>query len=149
MDLPLHGGCFCGAVRYEISAAPYGQANCHCRACQHATGGAYAPVLLVPAAGFRVAGPLRHHVVLGASGNRVARAFCERCGTTLYAHTTRVETMRPVYAVTLDRPEIFCPELDCWVEAAQLWVAMDPTLPKFPRDPPARLAGIRKPVAGG
>jgi len=142
MDLPLSGGCLCRAVRYEIREAPYGQANCHCRACQHATGGAYAPVLLVPAAGFSVTGPLGHHQVLGDSGHRVERGFCTNCGTTLYAHTSRIETMRPVHAVTLDQPEFFRAELDCWVEAAQPWVVMDPALPKFRRDPPGWLAGI-------
>ena len=32
MDIPISGGCACKAVRYEITKAPYGQANCHCRA---------------------------------------------------------------------------------------------------------------------
>lgn len=145
MKLPITGGCLCGALRYQISKQPFGQANCHCRACQHATGGAYAPVLLVPTEGFAIIGEYCQYLSKGDSGHDVARAFCGRCGTTVFAHTTRVETMRPVYAVTLDHPEQFRPELDAWVEFAQPWVSMDPDLPKYKRDLPAECAGLPPP----
>ncbi len=41
-------GCMCGAVRYESATDAVMQANCYCRDCQRSTGGAFAPVLLVP-----------------------------------------------------------------------------------------------------
>ena len=37
------GGCVCGAIRYECDAEPIMTFKCHCRDCQHVTGGAYAP----------------------------------------------------------------------------------------------------------
>lgn len=145
MELPVTGGCFCGAVRYEITGQPFSHANCHCRSCQLATGGAYAPVLLVPTAAFAISGPLSEYQSQGDSGNEVTRAFCSRCGTTVYARTTRVKTMRPVYAITLDKPEIFAPQLDAWVDFAQPWVCMDNALPKYRRDLPAEAAGLPPP----
>jgi hypothetical protein len=54
MTAPFTGGCACGAVRYECTAEPLGSINCHCRDCQRASGTAYASVLRVPAASFRV-----------------------------------------------------------------------------------------------
>jgi hypothetical protein len=39
------GGCMCGAVRYECTATPMFMGNCHCRDCQRASGGTYAPAI--------------------------------------------------------------------------------------------------------
>ncbi len=49
----FQGGCVCGAVRYECSGEPIATFNCHCRDCQHLSGGAYAPVLYFAANAFR------------------------------------------------------------------------------------------------
>ena len=143
--LPILGGCFCGDVRYRINTQPFAQANCHCRACQHATGGAYAPVLTVPTEALEITGHYQEYASKGDSGEEVTRCFCQRCGTTLFAYTTRVQTMRPVYAVTLDNAENFKPQLDACVDFAQPWVVMDPDLPKYRRDLPAECAGLAAP----
>ena len=36
----FEGGCYCGAVRYVAVGEPVLRAQCHCRACQHISGGA-------------------------------------------------------------------------------------------------------------
>ncbi len=50
------GGCMCGAVRYECSAAPMFMGNCHCRDCQRASGGGYAPAIGVPRSAVKITG---------------------------------------------------------------------------------------------
>lgn len=146
MNPPLSGGCLCGRVRYQITAEPFGQGNCHCRACQHATGGAFVAALLVATEAFTVTGDYREYAVTADSGNQVHRGFCPTCGTTLFARTTRIPTMHPVFAVTLDEPDQFKPQADFWTGRAQPWVCMDPVLPKFKRDPPGAMAGLAKPA---
>ncbi len=47
------GGCLCGAVATNRRASLF-FALCHCRDCQHQSGGAYVAAMRVPAAGFRV-----------------------------------------------------------------------------------------------
>jgi len=145
MKTPFTGGCFCGAIRYSVSAQPYGQANCHCRSCQHATGGAFAGVLLVPTEALDISGDYAEYSAPGDSGHQVSRGFCPQCGTTVFAHTARIKSMRPVYATTLDKPEQFVPSLDAWIDFAQPWVVMDPELPKYKRDLPAECAGLPAP----
>lgn len=35
---PLNGSCFCGTIKYELSAPPVLRAYCHCTKCQRMTG---------------------------------------------------------------------------------------------------------------
>ena len=37
-ELPLTGGCNCGAVRYEVTAPLLKASYCHCKRCQRRTG---------------------------------------------------------------------------------------------------------------
>ena len=48
------GGCACGAIRYECTAEPIVILKCHCRDCQHITGGRFAAAVLLPAEAFRL-----------------------------------------------------------------------------------------------
>ena len=76
------GGCECGAIRYEASARPIAMFNCHCRACQQITGGAYVPVVLLKAETFRLTrGVLRHHFTKSERMGRHKRGFCGDCGS--------------------------------------------------------------------
>ena len=43
---PISGGCACGAVRYEVSAAPMAILVCCCGACQKITASAFSLVML-------------------------------------------------------------------------------------------------------
>lgn len=41
VSVPFTGGCACGAIRSDCSAAPLLVWKCHCRDCQRATGSAF------------------------------------------------------------------------------------------------------------
>jgi hypothetical protein len=135
MNLPITGGCLCGAVRYEISAVPLSSANCHCRTCQKSSGAPYLSLLFVPAQALNIAGSYKEYATLAASGHTVYRAFCPVCGSSLFARNSAFTKVRPVSAATLDNPGIFQPEKDMWVADAQPWDYMNPQLPKFAGNP--------------
>lgn len=85
----LNGGCYCGAVRYQIASAPAWSAHCHCRSCQMALGGAFVTWAKIAAEDFVVTkGEIKTiQKIPGAT-----RGFCGACGTTLtYAAETEVE----------------------------------------------------------
>lgn len=139
MAAAMTGGCLCGAVRYESSGEPGFALLCHCRDCQRQSGSAYAAGWRVPAAGFRVTkGEPKLYVRTADSRNRITRAFCPECGSTLFLRVSARPDLVAIRAGTLDDPSLFRPEADIFVASAQPWDHLNPDLPKYPTYPPGR-----------
>lgn len=134
-ELPITGGCLCGAVRYKISELPKSSANCHCRTCQKASGSAYLPILFVATDALTVIGNYQEYPTQAASGNTLYRAFCPICSSALFGRNSGITAIRPVVVATLDDPSWFKPKLDMWIADAQPWDIMDPDIPKFTGNP--------------
>jgi hypothetical protein len=84
-DLPLTGGCQCGAVRYEVSAAPSTIYVCHCGECRKQSASAFGVSVFVPRAAFRiVSGSAKLWERAKKSGGTLACAFCAECGSRLW-----------------------------------------------------------------
>jgi hypothetical protein len=132
------GGCACGAIRYECSAAPLRMVNCHCRDCQLAGGSAYAPTVVVPRAALVLTkGQPAVFEKPADSGNIVRREFCARCGTPLYAGSSARPQFLGIRAASVDDSSWFRAEADVWVGSAQPWDHLDLALPKFAKGRPA------------
>lgn len=136
MATPFTGGCMCGAVRYECSAEPVMTANCHCRDCQRATGGAYASVFFVPRNAIKIIGEVKYYDVKGESGNTLSRGFCPTCGSRLFGKPAVMPDVMGIMAGSLDDPSSHRPAIDIYTASAQPWDYMNPELPKFPKSPP-------------
>jgi hypothetical protein len=133
---PFTGGCMCGAIRYECSAAPIFMGNCHCRDCQQATGTAFAAAILVPRNAVTISGNLKYYDVIGGSGEPIGRGFCPNCGSRLFGKPANPAFLG-IMAGSLDDPSWFEPTFDFHVASAQPWDWMNPALLKFPTSPPA------------
>jgi len=130
------GGCLCGNVRYECSAEPTLMGNCHCRDCQRATGSAFFPFVVIPAAAFSLTqGEPKYHIAKSDSGNTVTRGFCSECGSFLFAKLSALPEIVSLTAANLDDPSRFKPSMDIFVSSAQPWDHMNPEVPKLPRGP--------------
>ena len=139
MKIPFTGGCVCGAIRYECSAEPIMTFKCHCRDCQHVTGGGFVPGLLVPASAFRLTkGQLRYHFTPSLAWGKHKRGFCAECGSRI----TSGESENPskefigITAGSLDDPSWFSPQMDFFVSDAQPWDEMNRSIPKHDLYPP-------------
>jgi hypothetical protein len=144
MSTRFMGGCTCGAIRYECSAAPVFALNCQCRECQQAIGTAYASILRLPATEFRVIKgepQLGFYTVRADSGNTVSRGFCSECGSPLFSRLSAMPEIVGVRAGSLDDPSWHRPAADIFTKSAQPWDYMNPELPKYPAtaDSPERL----------
>src|SRR5438105_4321797 len=95
----MTGGCYCGAVRYEIAHKPLAMFNCHCLSCQKVTGGAYTPVVLVASKSLTFTqGMPKYHFTENVAGGKHKRGFCADCGSRLTG--AEGETPRDWVAVT-------------------------------------------------
>lgn len=136
MPASFSGGCACGRVRYECRAEPLFSLNCHCRDCQRETGSAFAAVLAVPRAAFRLTqGSPKHFDVKADSGYMTRRVFCGECGSPLFGEPGSRTDMVTIRAGSLDDPSEFRPGQDIFTVSAQPWDHMNPGLPKAPRLP--------------
>lgn len=138
MDIPFTGGCACKAVRYEASAEPIAVMDCHCRACQYASGGASTTAVVLPRPAFRLTqGTPKRYTSLGESGNEVSRFFCGDCGSPLFSEPPGGQFW-VLKAATLDDPSGLKLGGALYTSAAQPWAHIDPKLPAFPKMPPRR-----------
>ena len=121
----LVGGCQCGAVRYALYAQPTNPHVCHCRMCQKAFGGYFAPLAGVPLGDFAW--------VKGAPGifkssEAVERGFCRDCGTPLFFRYLDKDRIS-VSLGSLDDPARVAPARQDGVESRLPFVATLAALP--------------------
>ncbi len=115
----ITGGCYCGAIRYEIAAAPIYSTVCHCSNCRRSVGAQSVAWVTVARHAFRwvSGGPARRQSETGAWWE-----FCSECGTTLtYERDERPDDL-DVTAGSLDIPEAFPPTFDVCPDEKLGWV---------------------------
>ena len=97
--MQINGACHCGAIAFEAEVDPNTARICHCTDCQNMSGSLFRANILPVGDSFRVLrGTPKLYIKTAESGNKRAQAFCETCGTGLYAasvsgapnHTLRV-----------------------------------------------------------
>jgi hypothetical protein len=79
--MKIVGGCYCGAVRYEINGEPQASLQCHCRECQYISGGNPALLMIFPLEGFQLVSGEMKQFRRPDLDRPVTRHFCENCGT--------------------------------------------------------------------
>lgn len=122
------GGCQCGAVRYQFTKRPTGAHICHCRMCQKAFGGFYAPLVSAPLSAFEVT---RGDVASFRSSDQAERGFCAKCGTPLTMFDVGGDRMWASIG-SLDHPELFPPVDQLGIEARYDFVNDLGNLPDHP-----------------
>jgi hypothetical protein len=130
MQLPLQGGCICGAIRYAIAQAPYLVYACHCTDCQRITSSAFSIGVVIADGGFSQQGKQARSVPGGvaASGRVKSRWVCPDCGTWLFGSpqpgTDYPGMTRVVRGGTLDDTSWLSPTAHYWTRSRQPWVVL-------------------------
>ena len=80
--LPLNGGCFCGALRYQIKKPLVGAQSCHCSKCRKVFSGPGSAFAFLAEDSFNWLGE-PNALSRYASGDGWEIGFCGTCGSTL------------------------------------------------------------------
>ncbi len=118
------GGCQCGAIRFRAEGALGEASVCHCRMCQKAFGGLFAPLVWVRDAVFKWTRGAPSHF---QSSNVVTRGFCANCGTPL---TYEAPDGVAMAIGAFDHPERIAPLTQYGVEGKLPYVDKIATLPE-------------------
>ena len=131
-ELPLTGGCNCGAVRFEVTEPLPIASYCHCKRCQRRSGAA-ASASAHPAPGsFRiVAGKDQLTVWQPEVGG--AKWFCGVCGSHIYANNPSHPDSIGIRLGAFDDDPGVRPSVRQFVRYAAAWEAIpDDGLPRHP-----------------
>ncbi|HVC59895.1 MAG TPA: GFA family protein [Acetobacteraceae bacterium] len=146
MRFPQSGGCQCGAVRYEITAAPTVVYVCHCRECQRQSGAAFAMAAVMPREQFRITrGEAVNSPRTGDSGRTMLCWFCGACGTRLYHSPAGLAQNCNLKPGTLDDTTWLRPSVHVWTRSRQPWVQIPPDATSFETQPEDRSWLTRRP----
>ena len=104
--MSIEGGCFCGAIRYEIDDGQHIVANCHCTMCRKTSAAPFVTWMVVAADAFRYT---KGEPKALASSEKGTRYFCPDCGTPLTCVIHKAKAEVDVTTGSLDYPEKFPP----------------------------------------
>ncbi len=131
VELPLAGGCGCGAIRFELDAPLLSASFCHCTRCRRRTGTAASANGQTAPGSFRlVAG--EEHVRTWAPNGGFEKAFCGRCGSALFSRDPANPETIGVRLGAFDGDPGIRPQWHQFVSYAAVWEPLpDDGLPRY------------------
>jgi hypothetical protein len=130
-DLPLTGGCNCGAVRFEVTEPLVTASYCHCKRCQRRSGAAASPSAHPPPGAFWiVAGEDKLRVWKPQDGGE--KWFCGECGSSLFGFNPSHADPVAIRMGTFDCDPGVRPSVRQFVAYATSWEPIpDDGLPRY------------------
>jgi hypothetical protein len=131
-ELPLTGGCLCGAIRFEVTEPLVSSRYCHCTRCQRRTGTAASPGARVAPGSLRwLSGEEQIKVWWPPEG--WGKAFCPECGSHLFSQSPDDPERRSVRLGAIDGDPGIRPTARQFVANAAVWEPIpDDGLERFP-----------------
>jgi len=125
----LHGACICGDVQFTTTQAPAFTANCHCKDCRQATGGAYAIINFVATDQIDIKGTPKKFTHPADSGSTLTKHFCANCGSTLFTSNSARDGMIGIMAGVVSNFNDVKPQLNVFVSSKIPSTPLDNNIP--------------------
>lgn len=135
--MKITGGCYCGNVRYQVDGEPLAKLQCHCRECQHITGGGANFTMAVPDANFEYVNGSPAQFTRDDLEGAVTREFCGTCGAPLLTRAPGLPGAVLLKVGSMDKPEDFvAPDAAIYMDDSYDFHTVADGLPQFPKLPP-------------
>ncbi len=131
------GGCYCGAVRFEISSEINNIIYCHCSQCRQLQGSAYATNGVVDTERFKFICGEEQLTVHKLSATQT-RYFCQHCGSPIKSENTKVPGKIRVRLGTIDSDINEKPQAHIFVGSKASWDKICDGLPQYDEYEPDR-----------
>lgn len=136
MQLPLTGGCGCGAVRFEVTEPLLAAVYCHCTRCQRRTGTAASASATARPGSFRIVAGEEHLRVWAPEGGS-EKVFCGLCGSAVHSRNPQDHSIVGVRLGAFDGDPGVRPSARQYVAYAAPWEPIpDDGLPRYPERRP-------------
>ena len=131
--MTVMGGCFCGAIRYQLTGDPIGVSICHCSDCRRSAGAPMVSWAMFHETAFTVTKGTPK--AINSSGTAM-RSFCADCGTGLfYRNEPILPGIVDIQSSTLDDPDALPPTKQVQTAERLKWVKHIHELPEIERYP--------------
>ena len=124
----LSGGCWCGAVRYEVEDAFRYALNCHCSRCRAAIGSAFKPFAGIEREKLEVTHGADRLLVVGEDDLNDTR--CGACGSLLFSVVRDGAYVHVALGSLADAPAVR-PSAHIFVGSKAPWFEITDDLPQF------------------
>ena len=130
--MKVEGSCHCGAITFDAEVDPERVTLCHCTDCQTLTGTAFRTTVQAPVATFvlKTGTPKIYVKTTAESGLPRHQAFCENCGTPIYASAAQDPVTYGIRVGTLKQRAELAPARHIWWRSALPWVTGLDALPR-------------------
>lgn len=147
-DPTITGGCLCGGVRYEVRGRFLRAGHCHCERCRRHSGGAVGTQGRVRREDFRLVSGEDLVRVYRPAEDAAVKAFCSRCGSSLFGGTWPDGPEVSIRLGTVDGDPGIRPQVRTFVDSRAPWDVITDDLPRFPGALPPNWAAETEPPAG-
>jgi hypothetical protein len=135
-ELPLSGGCLCGAVRFEVTEPLVSSGYCHCTRCQRRTGTAASASARIAPGSLRVLSG-EEHVNAYSPTEGFHKVFCAACGGALWSQSQEDPEVIAIRLGAFDGDPGIRPTYRQFVAYAAPWEPIpDDGLERFPEGRP-------------
>jgi hypothetical protein len=148
MNTPHTGACLCGDIQYTVAGELNRIIACHCVNCRKISGAGCSHNLVVKTDQLQVTrGEPQVYADTAASGNRLYRHFCGRCGSSLFSRRAAMPEITVLKAGSLDDASGAQLAMNIWTDSALPWMAIDPAIEHHAQNRPVPQASASSPKA--
>jgi len=136
-ELPLSGGCLCGAVRFELNAVPLDAGYCHCTRCQRRTGTSSSAQARVEAAALAIVAGEELVACWRHPDGGAEKCFCRACGAHVFSRYPEPSPHASIRMSAFDGDPGVRPSFRQWVAYGATWEPIpDDGLERFDESAP-------------